>query len=285
MRLAALLFLLVLLSVGLPCLAAAEDNNTAGMVLDVQGSAQLIDDGASAPLQLLAYLKAGEKIRLAAGGKASLSLYANRTLYLAKGPALLEVRQDKLLTLEGTPPATRNMAEKLVNAARTGDEVTGAYRLRKVAPRLVLQRPEPSSLMLKLLPVFCWSATEPAEYALEVEQVPDGPVFHATTRDTCWTTPAQYRLSYGHTYRWQIRYRSQQDGREINAEEEFTIPPEQEAIQLAALKPPREASIEEWIMYAAVMRSHTASEEEDEAWRIILEKRPDLEQAYKLIND
>jgi hypothetical protein len=264
---------------------ACADERNAGMVLDLHGSAQLQDKDKTVGLQLLAYLKPGMQISLPAGSKASLSLYATRTVYQLSGPALVEIARDKLVLLQGTPPLARPIAEKLVTAAQASDDVPGAYRLRRTAPKLLLTRPENQALLLNTRPRFCWSSRETATFAITLQELPESAghsVVQAATGDNCWQLPEGRQLAYGKTYRWTVSYTSAADKRSYSAEAEFSLPAEAEAAQFAALKPSADAAIEEWILYAATMRNQQLNEEAHSAWQFIATRRPDLDKVQEL---
>src|SRR4051794_25434490 len=70
-------------AVGLSCLFAlaafAADSNVVGMVLDLQGPAQVTQNGSTGRLQLLTNLTPQARLQLPAGSKASLTIYATRS--------------------------------------------------------------------------------------------------------------------------------------------------------------------------------------------------------------
>src|SRR5436190_1068741 len=96
--------LIKLILANLLCLAAAQavaatEQGVVGMVLDLQGAGQLVDKGKAGKLQLLSYVKPQMELRLEPGSKASLSLYATRSVYQLKGPAVIEIGADRLTVL------------------------------------------------------------------------------------------------------------------------------------------------------------------------------------------
>jgi hypothetical protein len=83
---------------------AAGPADKAGMVVDVQGTARLVSGGASKKLELLAYVAPGARIEVDAGGRASVSVYAARSVYQVRGPAVVEVKADGLSAISGNAP-------------------------------------------------------------------------------------------------------------------------------------------------------------------------------------
>jgi hypothetical protein len=263
-------------------LSPAYADEAAGMVLDLRGSGQLIEQGKSTPLQLLAYLKPGMQVKLDAGAQASLSLYTNRSVYQLQGPSLIEVTKDKLVVLQGQPPLTKRLGEKLVLAAQAGNEVSGAFRMRSLVPRIVLSHPASQSRLSNLLPRFCWSMQQPAPVELILEESPDIPLIQIKTEQACWQLPADKALSYGKAYHWSVSSVDSKNGRNYSAEGDFQVLSKENMEQFAALRPAANAAIEEWILYAATLQQHHVHDDAQAAWQYIAGQRPDLEKAQEL---
>lgn len=262
-------------------LASAADG-AVGMVLDVRGSGQITDKGAVGKLQLLAYLKPQMQISLDAGGKASLSLYATRSVYQIAGPAVVEIGKDQLTVIKGAAPVVKSMAEKLVVAAQNTDFRAGATQMRTLPPRILVATPPNGAVLWRNQPTFSWLAMEAAPYDITLKDLSDKVIASATVRESNWRLPANVLLDYGTTYQWTVSYKSATDGRTHSATGEFSLAGKSDVDQLAALKPAEGAPIEEWVLYAAMLQSKGISEEARTVWQSISRQRPDLQRAQEL---
>ena len=120
---------------GMLALAQAADEPVAGMVLDLQGPAQVTfaAGGGSGKLQLLANVPAQSRIELPAGSRASVTLYATRSVYKLTGPTMVDVTRGAVTLVKGNAPETQAMGEKLVATAQSDKLIPGAYRMRNLA--------------------------------------------------------------------------------------------------------------------------------------------------------
>jgi hypothetical protein len=256
----------------------AADNNV-GMVLDLQGSGQLSDGGKSTKLTLLAYLKPQTQLTLDAGSKASISLYATKSVYQLTGPALVEVAADKLIVKQGQPPVVKSKAKNLVAAAETANLVPGAIRMREMPPRLVLLSPRNGGVILGFRPTFKWDALETAPFDISITEGADRPLAQAQTSDSTWQLPENQQLSAGKNYRWTVAYVSPRDGKPYRASGEFSVIDKAMAVEMASLKPAEDAAVEDWVLYAVVLQNRNMGDEARAVWRRIAAKRPDLQKA------
>ncbi|MCH8619190.1 hypothetical protein [Undibacterium sp. TS12] len=247
-----------------------------GMVLDVQGSGKVEFNGSSSKLQLLAYLQPKMQIILDAGSKASLSLYASRTVVQLTGPATVVVDKDGITTAQGQKITGRPLAEKLVRAAETSNVIAGAVRMRQLPPRIVAVTPENNALLLGQRPVFNWISAEGAEFEISLHDLDENLLVSEKTRENTWQLPEKIKLAEGSTYRWQVAYVSAKDGKMHTAKAEFRVADKAEAGSLLELKPDDHAGVEEWVMYAAMLQSRRAFAEARQVWQTIAKQRPDL---------
>lgn len=275
-------FLLVMFCLALSPALAAPADNAVGMVLDLQGNAQVTDKGGTGKLQLLAYLKPQTRITLEAGSKASLSLYATRSTYQLTGPAVVDVSKDQLTVVQGNPPAIRSMSEKLVAAAETTSLAAGAYRMRSVAPRIVVVTPENGSILLDNRLAFSWVAAEAASYDIVLRDKEEKVLASVKVNENHWQLPTDVKLDPGNVYYWTVSYRSARDGKNHSASGEFTLASREEVAVLAELKPAASAPIEEWILYAAMLQGRRYLQEARNVWQFIAVQRPDLQRAQEL---
>jgi hypothetical protein len=261
---------------------AATSNDVVGMVLDLQGSGEILYKENSSKLQLLSYLKPQMQLKLAAGSKASLSLYTTHSVYQLTGPAVVDIAKDGLNMVQGNPPVEKSMTEKLVVAAATTNLSSGAYRMRGVTPRIALISPCNGCVLLDTNPVFSWEAVERTGFEITLQEQPDKTIATAKIDANRWDLPADLRLDAGKSYLWTITYASPLDGKSYSASGKFSIASAADTEQIQALKPSENADIEEWVMYAAMLQNRQISEEARLVWQQIAKKRPDLKKVQEL---
>jgi hypothetical protein len=274
--------LTALLCLGIQHTSIAADNAVVGMVLDLQGTGQLNDNGKVTKLQLLAYLKPQMQLTLDADSKASISLYATKSVYQLTGPALVEIGIDKLTVKQGQPPVVKSKTQKLVAATETSNLVPGAVRMRAMPPRVALLSPQNGGVTLSTRPTFKWDALEAASYDVTVLEESGRQVAQTKTTESSWLLPENQPLAYGKTYRWTVAYASPKDQKTYRASGEFSVLGKAAAAELATLKPADDAAIEDWVLYAVVLQNRNMNDEARDIWRRISAKRPDLQKAMDL---
>jgi hypothetical protein len=266
------------------CQALAAESNVAGMVLDLQGPAQVAENGTTGKLQLLANLMPQTRITLPAGSKASVTIYATRSVYRLEGPSVVEATKDGLTVVQGKAPEVKSMGEKLVIAAQTNNLIPGAYRMRslRIAPRVILTSPESGTVLLDTRPNFTWEAAEPAAYTVSLQAESGGLSYNATVNGNSWALPAGVQLEYGKTYDWKVSYVSPTNGETHATTGKFSLATKEETEQFTALKPSEADPIEDWVFYAVMLQQRQIRAEARNVWKRIALKRPDLERAAEL---
>lgn len=264
--------------------ALAAESNVVGMVLDLQGPAQVTENGATGKLQLLANLMPQTRIQLPAGSRASVTIYATRSVYRLEGPSLVEATSNGLTVLQGKAPEVKSMGEKLVVAAQTNNLIPGAYRMRslRIAPRVVLTSPETGTVLLDTRPKFTWEAAEPAPYTVTLQAESGGLSYNTTVNGNSWALPEGIQLEYGKTYDWKVAYVSPTNGETHSATGKFSLATQAETDQFNALKPSEADPIEDWVFYAVMLQQRQIRAEARNVWKRIAVKRPDLERAAEL---
>lgn len=277
-----LISLLGLLSAAMHAAQASPADGAVGMVLDVRGTGQITEKGAVAKLQLLSYLKPQMQVSVDAGGKASLSLYATRSVYQLAGPSVVEIGKDQVKVIKGAAPVVKSMAEKLVTAAQNTDFRAGATQMRTIPPRIFIETPPNGAVLLRNQPTLTWLAMDAATYEVTLKDLSDKVIASAKVNDRSWQVPPNVALEYGTVYQWTVSYKLTADGTTHSATGEFSLASKAEVEQLAALKPADDAPIEEWVLYAAMLESKGVSAEARALWQKISTQRPDLQKAREL---
>lgn len=271
---------LMLLGGAGPALAAGPED-VVGMVLDVQGSGELVRAGRASKLQLLSYVKPGAQLKLEAGSKASVSHYGAKLIYQLVGPVLAEVGEDAVKVLNGAPASTKSLAEKVVAAAVHPNMGAAAFKMRSLGQEIAMQSPTNRSVQLGARPRFQWNAPEPASFQLTLIEAPERVVARATVEGSIWELPAGTKLVAGKDYRWTVTY-TPSDGQLRSAAAEFTVANQADADAIQALKPGPNAAVDEWVLYAAILRDRQMLDEARQVWREIASQRPDLTTAHTM---
>ncbi|MEO5669311.1 MAG: hypothetical protein ABIR26_01355 [Ramlibacter sp.] len=278
-------FLLAICIWSASCLPAwAAESNVVGMVLDLQGPAQVVENGTAGKLQLLANLMPQTRIILPPGSKASITIYSTRSVYRLEGPSIVEATNSGLTVVSGKAPEVKSMGEKLVVAAQTNNLIPGAYRMRslRIAPRVVLTSPETGTVLLDTRPRFTWEAAEAAPYTVSLQAESGGLSYNANVSGNSWALPDGVQLEYGKTYDWKVTYVSPTNGETQGATGKFSLATQAETDQFTALKPSEADPIEDWVFYAVMLQQRQIRAEARNVWKRIAVKRPDLERAAEL---
>ena len=274
---------IALMGCALPNTVRAADPPAVGMVLDVQGAVQVIDQGRASPLQLLARLAPETRLELPPQSRASVTLYGNRSVYRLTGPAVVEVSRDDIKVVRGQPAEVKAMGEKQVAAAPMGALVTGAYRMRNIqqVTPMVLTSPENGSVLLDTRPEFAWDGGPDARFNVALQQQGGGPSYRATVSGNRWTLPEGTRLRYGAGYVWSVTA-ADAAGEPATASGRFSLATQAEVDQFAALQPAEADPIEDWVYFAALLQQRQVRTEARKVWQRIARERPDLQRAAEL---
>ncbi|GAC1599825.1 MAG: hypothetical protein NVS3B2_01440 [Ramlibacter sp.] len=260
------------------------DAPTVGMVLDLQGPATLTENGQSGKLQLLARLTEDARIELQEGARASVTLYATRSVYRLTGPAVVNVQKGAVVVVKGAAPEVKVMGQKAVTASAAGTFVAGAYRMRgmNIPPAVLLTSPENGSVLLESRPLFSWEATDATSFLVALQGESGEPLYSATVNGVQWVLPPGVQLEPGHSYQWSVTSVAQPDGQNRTVTGKFSVATKAEAEQFSALKPAEADPIEDWVYYAVLLQQRQMRSEARNVWKRIANRRPDLIRAAEL---
>ncbi len=256
---------------------ASNKDSSIGIVLDLQGQAKVLDQTPARKLQLLSYLKQNDQLQLEEGSKLSISLYANRSVYRFVGPALILAEKDQIKLLKGNAPEVKQVKEKLVLGAETGQLLTGAIRMRQLPPKIAVLTPENGALLLHAPVELNWAALEKTAYDIRIVDEDENLMIEAQSQTNSWTLPLHLKWIPGRAYKWSVSFISERDGGRYMSSGEFRLADDATLLELSQLKPNQTALIEEWVLYAAHLESKLMFQEARETWKKIAQIRPDLE--------
>ncbi|MBC3883283.1 hypothetical protein H8K35_17985 [Undibacterium sp. LX40W] len=252
-----------------------------GIVLDLQGQAKVLDQAQGRKLQLLSYLKQNEQVQLEQGAKLSVSLYANRSVYRFVGPAVLVAEKDQIRLIKGAAPEVKQVKEKLVAGAESGQLLTGAIRMRQLPPKIAVLTPENGAVLLGAPKELNWASVEKANYEIRIVDEDENLIIEAQSASQTWMLPAALQFASGKAYKWNVSFISERDGARYSTSGEFRLADETTRIELSKLRPTDDAVIEEWVLYAAHLQSLGLFQEARATWKRIGQTRPDLERSME----
>lgn len=252
-----------------------------GIVLDLQGQAKVLDQAQGRKLQLLSYLKQNEQVQLEQGAKLSVSLYSNRSVYRFVGPAVLVAEKDQIRLIKGAAPEIKQVKEKLVVGAESGQLLTGAIRMRQLPPKIAVLTPENGAVLLEVPKDLNWASVEKANYEIRIVDEDENLIVEGQSASQTWPLPQGLQFAFGKAYKWNVSFISERDAARYTTSGEFRLADEATRIELSKLRPTDDAVIEEWVLYAAHLQSLGMFQEARAAWKRIGQTRPDLERSIE----
>ncbi|MES2909350.1 MAG: hypothetical protein V4688_09360 [Pseudomonadota bacterium] len=247
---------------------AAERREPVGAVLDVSRASSMAD-GKSTAIELFEYLYDQQRIRVAEEGKLVLSLSANRTDYVIKGPAVVRVGTSQLIFESGKVFSSKARPDVVVSALLAGPRTQGAVRLR--ASRGVL--PTSGSVVTSNRPVLSWPALAgQGDYELRIADGNGDAEQVYLVSATRWQPDEKQALAWGHAYRWRAKAA---DTEAVGVSGNFTVISDIERDQLAQLLPAGNASFAERVVYAKTLEHLGVRDEAKVIWQALSAERPD----------
>jgi hypothetical protein len=249
-----------------------------GIVLDLQGPGELASKGERANLHLLDYLPAGAQLVLPAGSRASVSHYGAKMIYRLTGPVQADMEADGLRLVSGTPLQANSLAEKTVTAVLHPNLGPAALKMRAL-PQVDLRSPPNGAGVLARRPVFRWEDRDAGPCQVDLMELPDRAIAQGRATGLSWELPPKLELAYGKSYRWTVSCTSASDGKIRAASATFSLPSKADADMIASLAPGKEANVDEWVLYATILKQWNLPDAANEAWVRIAARRPDLANA------
>lgn len=247
-----------------------------GMVLDVQGGkAQQVAGIVTRPLQMLSYLNEDDVLKLEAGSKVSFSLYKERKVFAASGPAELKIKADSVQTLSGSEPVAKSMSNQMVAAQSGSRMLKGATKMRAIKPMIEVASPRNQSLQLSGAPLFRWRTLEPMAVMVELRRSDSTPVFSQLVDSGTNSLAAPSNLPPG-TYLWSVSAAPGSAQESMPVAANFTVAEPTQVKEIRGLAPASNATLEERMLYLSYLISMNVTDEALALWDDILKDRPDL---------
>jgi hypothetical protein len=271
-----IMLLTVILANGSPgqLFAQSPGGEPAGLVVDLQGMVNVIEQGRTTRMEMLSYIRPQTEIEIGPGATLALTWYANSSEHRFKGPARLKVSQDGIQVIQGAPGQERALGEEKVSAARRGVST----RLAQAALTMRSMRaaaditPAAGSRVMTLRPQFRWTLDGGSgSYRFTLRGALGEPLVQMTAKGESLQLSDSIVLEWGKRYRWTV-----QDARGGSVGEgDFEVITREQVARLGKLRPGANASFSDRVLYAAALDDLGLKAESRELWRKLAAERPD----------
>jgi hypothetical protein len=271
----------------LPVYVLAQAIAPVGMVVDLRGPVSATDQGKSARLEVMSYLRPQMEIELGAGAMMAVTWYANSSENRFSGPARLKVLPDKIQVLQGASGEERSLGEARVSAAKRVASTRlaqAAIMMRGMNPGTDAAAlvPARGSRTMILNPVFRWPVQAAgAPLRFELRRASGELLYQAAASGDTLQLPAGNALDWGQRYRWNVRAERASSG---PVEGEFEVITREQLLDLAARRPPNDGPFSDWVLFAAALDDLALYADAKEVWQWLAAQRPDDENLKRLAN-
>lgn len=250
--------------------------DTVAMVTDVGGGVILVDSGN--PVELLAELVAGDKVRVEHGGNLRFVFLTNGREFRVAGPAELQLGTDGINTASGNAPEDKELLAEASRPAiaNLGDLEQAAMVMRNTGDEVEVKLRGPlGGRVLVPPPTLYWEALDGVEnYRVRITDYRGRSLLDERVDATEYTLPSGLRLVSGATYTWSVEARML-DGARKTAFAEFAPADARLRDEAQELKPAYDAPFSERLVYALWLESNELFQEADRYWDQLAEERPD----------
>jgi hypothetical protein len=256
------------LAAGLALAAPALPADPVAIVTEVQGSAALDAGGRSRPLETLAQLPDGSRVRLESNARVVALFYRSGAQYVLAGPGEI--------AFAGSGPQPTAPASVTRRPAANGSKVVlqgSGLALGGVIARGAGMRPAaPVFTVMEPAPEFAWyDLRQGVGYRFALADASGTVLFETETTARSVQLPPNVRLEPGKPYRW----RAATLGEESRAVEATFRVADADLLQRAnALRPGPDAPFSDRVAYALWLEDVALRAEARRAWRELSAARP-----------
>ena len=255
-------------------LAQSPGGEPAGLVVDLQGKANVIEQGRTTRLEMLSYIRPQTEIEIGPGAALAVTWYADSSEHRFKGPARLKVSRDRIQVVQGAPGQERALGEEKVSAAKRGVSTRlaqAALTMRSIRAAADIT-PVGGSRVMTLRPQFRWTSDHRSDsYRFTLRDALGEPLVQMTVNGESLKLSDSIVLEWGKRYRWTV-----QDARGGSVVEgDFEVITREQVAQLGKLRPGAKASFSDRVLYAAALDDLALKAEARELWRKLAAERPD----------
>jgi hypothetical protein len=249
------------------------------LVADLQGRVVVQRAGATQAVDILAPLAGGETLALDPGARLTVVYLASGAEFEAQGPGQIQVGPTQLQASAGARVARRAspLAGATTQFAAGGGVIQGAVRMRSLGKPAV-RLTGPQGKLLQPPTAFAWESAAPAGASYGFELMEDGP----SGRVTLWKqetqareiAPPQLAWAADRSYRWSLSF-AQASGQPGKLEAIFQIADPTEVARWQRLRPPPDAPLSDWVVYAGLLKEANFLADARAVWSDLARQRPD----------
>jgi hypothetical protein len=243
------------------------------MVTDLQGKAQLVDEGRKRPLAMLDYLRSGAEVKLGKDARVTLVYFQNSTQYVFTGEGAVSVTAARPEALAGAKLASNEMRQGALVANARKETAQGAL-VMKTAPQPIQPLSPTDTRVLEARPVFVWKSPKAKPpYRFTLTDAAGQVVARAEVKATRLELPAGAGLTEGASYAWRVEGQTAK-GEALVGEASFGVATSAEREKLKQARPAAAAAFAERVTYAAILDGMGFREEARGHWRALAAERP-----------
>lgn len=247
------------------------------LVIDITGEGQRVRGRTTTALVMFDALAPQDRLALQAGGSVTLIYDEGGRQFVLRGPGRWELRDDAPATLQGqAPQALPPPAPALRPLSLDRTRVTAGAAAMRASGALDLAPWPDATRLLAPPPALNWSsAGEGARYRVTLATAEGQAVVETTVAAPSFVLAPDVQLRPGMSYAWSIEVESgPRQGTRAFAS--FTVADEADARQWSALRPPGDAPVSQWVLYANALDAAGYAESARQAWQHVRAQRPGL---------
>ena len=264
---------------GLFISAQAWAGEIAALVSEVSGTVTIKTGTGQSAAKLLASIPPGTRIDLAAGAKLSLIYVAKGDEYRLSGPGSYQIDAAAPQTISGSAPAKHAslggaLGGKKIRSENVAQATLTMRSSKKIFPGLEPLSPSNTKTLADPLQLD-WS--EPATglaYQLKVIDKQYKVMFEKEVYGNTCTLPQQIALAGGEVYQWQISTHLANDSL-LTANTQFTVASNETRELAAKLKPGKEGTVSERVVYGLWLEAENLTREARIYWKELAREYPD----------
>ncbi len=256
------------------------------MITDLQGQATLSNDLSSMPAEILNSLYPGNKLSLEKNTKLAMAYYSTGREYAFTGPATIELGDEEPDLLNGKAASSREL--KLIKEIGLDFDDGYLNQAAIVMRGLVIKKRQikllspVNSKLLHNQTDFHWqSFADNMQYRFTLMDGEGRNLFETLIVGNKFKLPDSVKLPPGMLYRWMLEARLDTDEAYVSSAG-FELVSDSVQQEVNGLRPAKEASFSELLIYARFMQQQGFAVESGKYWEMLSKQRPDSAELQKL---
>lgn len=263
---------LALLTAPLNVLAEA---SPVAMVTDLVGKA----NRGGQPIDILAYLNAGDRVSLEAGGSLVIVYLADSTEYRVTGPSRVQIGEQAAQVQGGSSKAKALNMAAATGPLHQGDQAyaQAALVLRNVGSQARIQPISPDDTRVFATQLkFAWQGIDSAQaYRFVLSDVYGETVHEQLVAGTTLALPKTLKLEEDGEYAWSVEARAADGKAYTSPKSNFSIATASDIKILRRLAARARSGFSEHVLYASVLEQRGFKALARAEWKKLADKRPE----------